>query len=129
MSIPADLFVACCEALEAAEGELDQLTETDMPASDALTDALRRQETAEAVLRRILRAAPPERKRRLGQMCRQERERHHAYHAEAMIGPASVMPEIRGELAQTRETIRRRAASDPAVADALRDVLPKGWAW
>jgi hypothetical protein len=128
-TVPADLFVKVCEALEAAEGELTMIEDCGVPASDALTEALRRQEIGEAVLRRIMRAAPPERRRRLGAMCREERVAHRYVNADAMIDGPHVMPEIKRELQECRETIERRAISDPGVAQALREVLPKGWAW
>lgn len=44
-------------------------------------------------------------------------------------GTVPVMPGVLESLADARETIRRRALSDPDTAAALRDVADRGWAW
>lgn len=125
-TIPADLFVVVAEALEAADGELAQLEELEgWPVPDTVQNALDRGEVLEAVLRRITNAAPDGRRARIAKMIEEESHRRSYLTAP----PPPIMPEIRREIDEARETLRRAALADRDVSDALRRVLPKGWAW
>lgn len=136
-------LAAAVSALREAETELLQIAEVEQPTPDHLVRMLCRGEIAEAVLRRIVRAAPPERKRRVGQMMRAEREwtpskrgpvpgRRLAgstfgsweWAKAGDLGAYPVLPEVTEELASAREQLRRLRALSPAVRDVLDEA---GW--
>lgn len=117
-----DVLVLALEALDRAHSELEMLAETDVPTPDVIERRLREHAGACAVLRRVLRAAPPERRRRLAAMIREEMAAHEADYAGDM-GKVPVLPEVLTELADVQQAIRRRRLSDRALDDLLRGVV------
>lgn len=117
-----DLVVLALEALDRAHSELESLSETEMPTPDFIEGQLLERDGACAVLRRILRAAPPDRKRRLAAMIREEMAAQSGAYGREM-GRVPVMPEVLRDLADVQETIRRRRLSHRGLDDALRDAV------
>lgn len=121
--VPADLFAAVVEALEAANDELVTLSDGDECFQDAVMPeavVATYQEHAAMVdvIRRIARAAPPERKRRLGLMCRTALAEHGGWQDMPSIR-IPVMAEVLAQSADALELVRRRGLVDGHVRDAL----------
>lgn len=128
-SVPAELFVVVCEALEAAQGELEQLDdpEFDMPLPGEVWDGLNVYEVCARVLERIYASTSDDGRRKIDAMAYEEREAR-----SELIYTHNAVPvsgDIIRELEEARRTVERRAISDPEVRRTLREVLPNGWAW
>jgi hypothetical protein len=128
-----DLFVMVCEALEAAEGELDQIAESSYPVPDDLQKALDERLALIGTLKHVragvqMGNAAKLTGARLDALYREEAAKGENHDYRSM--PAfPVLPGIREELTECRERLRRAALADPDLDSALRRVLPKGWAW
>lgn len=135
--VPVELFVEVVEALEVAADELDTINGTDAeawPVPDDLQALLDQHVALVAVLKRLREADPA----RLGQLTREQWNTHleRAYaaelvnaHAQYTMPGVPVIPETLEQIEHTREGLRRRALSDPALTEAVRAINPKGWAW
>lgn len=117
--VPADLFVAVVEALEAAEGEFDALNEIDV---DELMVPASWQKMANehaamsAVLKRISYGST-EKRERLGAMFVEEMAKAHG--ELTGMGGIPVDGDIRRQVADALELVRRRRLVDGNVRDAL----------
>jgi hypothetical protein len=117
--VSPEVFTLVYCALEAAAGELEAIEETPVPVPNEIDLALRHGAASEAVVRRILRAAPPERRRRLAAMCREERPMAIRMAPSLDQIKTTVLPEVKQEVRLALESVRRAALVDPAVRDAL----------
>jgi hypothetical protein len=135
--VPADLFVEVVEALEVAADELDTINGTDAeawPVPDDLQALLDQRVAVLAVLTRLRQADPRKLGRLTSEAWQQRLEQAYveelaAAHADYTMPGIPVIPETLQQVEHIRETVRRRALSDPALADAIRQIEPKGWAW
>lgn len=107
----------------AASVELELLQETEIPTPDRLSADLVTLEVVTAVLRRVLRAAPVERRRRLAEMCREEAARRIGRLPSVDLGGVPVLPEVVREVNAVTEDVRALASMSPAV----RELLPGAW--
>lgn len=116
-------LVLVLQAFMLASDELDQLDATPMPMPDALEDLAVERNAACAVLRRVLRAAPPDRKRRLGAMIREELEAalHEPLVTDTIQLRVPTLPEVVERVRRVGDELERRARSDLAFADAYRE--------
>jgi len=128
MPIDPDVLAIVVDALEAAANELEDLSyghegmrEAILPDSVAVTYPPSTRPWP-WVIRRIARAAPPGRKRRLGAMCRQAftESWEAAYDVPEIRIP--VMAEVLTQTEDALELVRRRSLVDGDVRDALRSV-------
>lgn len=136
-TVPAALFVLVCEALETAQAELETLDGTDaeaFPVPDALQALLEQRAAAVAVLGRLRKADP----RKLARLTAEQWNAHltAAWDEERAKADADyVMPgapvdkDVLQQLDEAHEVVRRSSLSDRGLADTLRAVSPKGWAW
>jgi hypothetical protein len=135
--VPADLFVEVVEALEVAADELDTINGTDAeawPVPDDLQALLDQRVAALSVLTRLRQADPRKLGRLTSEAWQQRLEQVYVEelakaHADYTMPGIPVIPETLQQVEHIRETVRRRALSDPALADAIRQIEPKGWAW
>lgn len=126
MPIDPDVLAIVVDALDAAGQELEEIDDGDegfqeaiMP--EAIVRIYREHMAMQDVIRRIARAAPPDRKRRLGEMCRSASnvaERAAWLDLPSITIP--VMAEVRTQVNDALELVRRRALVDSDVRDALR---------
>lgn len=120
--VPADLFAAVVEALEAAEGEFDALTDPEFDVADSMVPE-RWQKMADehvamsAVMKRIAYGST-EKRERLKAMFVEEMAK---YNGEPLggVGRIPVSDEIRRQVADALELVRRRGLVDGHVRDAL----------
>lgn len=119
--VPADLFAAVVEALEAAEGEFDALTDPEFDVADAMVPASWQKMANEhaamsAVLKRISYGST-EKRERLGAMFVEEMAKAHG--ELTGMGGIPVDGDIRRQVADALELVRRRGLVDGNVRDAL----------
>lgn len=126
MPIDPDVLAIVVDALDAAATELEEIGDggeafQDAIMPDAIVATYREHMAMQDVIRRIARAAPPDRKRRLGEMCRSAlnvAERAAWLDLPPITIP--VMAEVRSQVDDALELVRRRALVDGDVRDALR---------
>jgi len=123
MDAPEEVVETLAEAFVTVYHELEALDVTPVMVPVTLDRWKAERNTACAVLRRVLRAAPPERRRRLGQMIREEWENHqNDVIMEHELGTYPVMKEALYEARRAIDDLTRRERSDPEARDALEPI-------
>jgi hypothetical protein len=119
--VPADLFSAVVEALEAARDEFDQLTDPDFDVAGAMlpesVEKMAREHTALLAVMKRLAEGSAEKRAKLATMYRQELD--NAFPDPIELGRVPVSDEVMRQMADALELVRRRACVDGHVRDAL----------
>jgi hypothetical protein len=119
--VPADLFSAVVEALEAARDEFDQLTDPDFDVTGAMlpesVEKMAREHAALLAVMKRLAEGSAEKRAKLATMYRQEFD--NAFPDPIELGRVPVSHEVMRQMADALELVRRRACLDGHVRDAL----------
>lgn len=117
------LLVELVEVLDAAETELLQLDDTEMPVPDKVLSQLEERDAMERMLTRLFGAsADPPQMRALAQALYRE-ERARACRTDSSGENVSVSADVLRQFAEMRETLRRRALVESDLATALDGAL------